>query len=101
MNQLKQLINQLHLSIQYRKPHIIVASKIYKLSYIVNNYDQYDSNELTIDIIDLIHLISNDRTVSSETIQIFSGIIIYGIDNNLFDRDNIDYLSQEFAKMKL
>ena len=105
MNQLKHLINQLHQSIQHRKPHILVSSKIHKLSYIanyhINNNEKEIIQEIIQDIINLINPISNDRSVSSETIQIFSEIIMCCIDNNFFDQDDMDYLSNTFYRMKI
>jgi len=103
---LRQLINDLHQSILIRKPNMFVSMRIYKLSYIVNNitdiYDQIQyQDEISRDLKELIRLISNDRSVSSDTIQIFSSIVSYAMDHGLLEKNSMDHLTGAFQGLTI
>lgn len=106
MDYLRDLIRSLHESILRKKPNIFVAMRIYKLSYMVNNFTNSHErieyqDEMVRDLIDLITLIANDKTVSSETIQIFSTIVIHVLDHNLLNLSSIDHLADAFGKVHI
>ena len=106
MDYLRDLIRSLHESILRKKPNMFVAMRIYKISYMVDNFTslceklEYQ-DEMVRDLTDLITLISNDKTVSSETIQIFSTIVIHVLDHNLLNVSSIDHLADAFGKIHI
>ena len=85
---------------------MFVSMRIYKLSYIVNNitdiYDQIQyQDEISRDLKELIRLISNDRSVSSDTIQIFSSIVSYAMDHGLLEKNSMDHLTGAFQGLTI
>lgn len=101
---IRQLINDLHQSILIRKPHMLISMRIYKISYMVNNiiniYDQIEyHDEISRDLTELIHLISSDRSVSSDTIRIFSSIVSYAMDHGLLEKNSMDHLTGAFREL--